>query len=181
MKVGEDNIDWDRNWTEVQKNSIYYEDVSFFNYIREYLPSSFKILELGCGVALWAQVWMKLHGEYYGIDFSPEAINKARQKFPQCKFILDSVYNMDKFNEKFDVVFTNTFLQHIKNENKGLIYSKIHSILNNNGLLLTQEKADVDTPTTMIKDRHIEFIKKHGFQLVKFENSGKSGFLFRKV
>lgn len=180
MKIGEDNIDWDNNWTKVQSNPTYYSDVSSLDYIREYLPTDFKILELGCGVALWGEVWIKLGGTYYGIDFSPEAISRASSKFPQCKFILDYVYNMEKFNEKFNVVFTNTFLQHIKNENKDIIFRKVHDILSDNGLFLTQEKADVDTPTTMIKEKYIEFIKDRGFEFIKFEDSGKSGFLFRR-
>lgn len=180
MPKGDDDIDWDHHWESVENNVTYYDDVKVFDYFIKYIPQfDFKICELGCGPARWAPVWGKIYGKYYGIDSSPKAIDRATKKFPNNKFICNPAWHLYEFNEAFDVVFTNTFLQHVKNENKDLIVRNVRNCLRPYGLFITQEKSDVDSKTTMVAPKWIKFVSDRGFECVTYQEN--KGFVFRRL
>jgi 2-polyprenyl-3-methyl-5-hydroxy-6-metoxy-1,4-benzoquinol methylase len=179
--MSDDNIDWNKHWNEIQTGRIdmILDGRYNFDYFRYLLPERFDILELGCGVGLWTSAWKSVGGKYTGIDASDVAINEARSYHPESRYELINVENFD-FNNEFDVVFTNTFLQHILNEKKESIFERANKALRNNGLMVCQcEKNDVDTITTMSKDRYIELAKRHGFEFVKYYDNFFA-FVFRK-
>ena len=120
--------------------------------------------------------------EYVGVDFSPVAVNLARQKFPEVKVILGRVEEVD-FDSCFDLVFSSTFLQHTKIETKRKILPKVWKSLKENGLLVIQEKADATTNTTFIKQGWIDFICSYGFEFSKATEEGdpRNGFVFKVV
>jgi len=180
--ISDDNVDWSQHWTE-HKNDTDFSDVNAFDYFMDLLPKNFAILDIGCGSCKFYPLFKLLGcGEYVGVDFSPTAINLAKQKFPEVKAILMRVEEID-FNSYFDLVFSNTFLQHTKIETKRKILPKVWKSLKENGLLVIQEKADATTNTTFIKQGWIDFIHDYGFDFVRAtkENDPRNGLVFKVV
>ena len=180
--ISDDNVDWSQHWTE-HKNDTDFSDVNAFDYFMDLLPKNFAILDIGCGSCKFYPLF-KLLGcsEYVGVDFSPTAIDLARKKFPELTLLLMRVEQID-FNSHFDLVFSNTFLQHTKIETKRKILPKVWKSLKENGLLVIQEKADVTTNTTFIKQGWIDFIHDYGFDFVRAtkENDPRNGLVFKVV
>jgi len=180
--ISDDNVDWSQHWTE-HKNDTDFSDVNALDYFKDLLPKNFAILDIGCGSCKFYPLFKLLGcGEYVGVDFSPTAINLAKQKFPEVKAILMRVEEID-FNSYFDLVFSNTLLQHTKIETKKKILPKVWKSLKENGLLVIQEKADATTNTTFIKQGWIDFICSYGFEFSKATEEGdpRNGFVFKVV
>ncbi len=80
-------------------------------------PQGIKIIELGCGEAPWAVPLVQLGVKYTGIDYSPHAIAKARERAKEHGLNLDfrvmDVLEMDKEigANKYEVVFDQRCLQ----------------------------------------------------------------------
>lgn len=180
-QIGSDSIDWNKHWSEVQTN-VTDADVTSLSWVVDYLPKRpCSVLEIGCGIGRFCNAWSKLNIDYYGLDFSEVAISKARQLHPNNQFIRAFAYEVRMFNMTFDIIFTNTFLQHVANMDKNFLFEEIPKVLKPEGLLiLSAEKNDVNTYTTMQKDLLIEFLKYRGFQLLKYEGEPINGFVFRK-
>jgi SAM-dependent methyltransferase len=180
-KIGDDNIDWDNHWKNIQK------DISdaqprelewFFNYLPK---GQFDVLEIGCGPARYCNAWELIGGHYFGLDFSEEAIAIARKLHPNNQFIHGFNHEVRTFGRTFDVVFTNTHLQHVANINKNFLLQEIHKVLNLEGILITNlEKDDQDTNTTMTYQKWKDFVESHGFKLEKYAGTNQ-GYVFRRV
>ena len=75
-----------------------------------------KILEIGCGVGQFANyLFDEGFTEYIGIDFSEEAIRKAKDTNIRHKnnFYVDNAYTTDFFNRNYNVVVLFEFLEHV--------------------------------------------------------------------
>jgi len=180
LALSNDNINWDGHWTE-HKADTDFTDVNALDYFKDLLPEGFKVLDIGCGSCKFYPLF-KLAGcgEYVGVDFSPTAIDQARKKFPELTLLLMRVEQID-FDSCFDLVFSNTFLQHTNIETKRKIFPTISKSLKKEGLLIIQEKSDVQTDTTFTKQGWIDFIRGYGFDFVRAteENDPRNGFVFR--
>ena len=69
------------------------------------------LLHLQCHFGLDTISWARKGAKVTGVDFSPEAINKAEELSEktgvEARFILANIYDLpDILNEKFDIVFT---------------------------------------------------------------------------
>jgi 2-polyprenyl-3-methyl-5-hydroxy-6-metoxy-1,4-benzoquinol methylase len=82
--------------------------------VKEYLPKG-KILELGCGTGQFAHYLRdEGHKDYYGVDFSPVAIETAR-KFSNLSFGIANIEKDGTFykNKTYDIVISLETLEHI--------------------------------------------------------------------
>lgn len=181
-QIGDDNIDWDLNWQTVQTNEKD-ADVKSLDWFFTYLPDGkFSVLEIGCGIGRFANAFKLIGGDYYGIDFSEVAIHKARILHPEAHFFRGFNTEVRIFGITFNVVFTNTHLQHVNNYNKNFLFSEIHKVVSPQGLfILSAEKHDYDAKTTITKDKLITTIESHGFKLEHYEPTPLNGFVFRKT
>lgn len=71
------------------------------------------ILDIGCGNGALALSNEKLNFNYIGIDFSEEAIKKAKGIYPDGKFIICDVENPGNINKKFDVIILSEILYYV--------------------------------------------------------------------
>jgi len=182
MAISDDNIDWDRHWIE-HKDDKDFADPNAFDYFIGFLEEGFSVLELGCGTCKWYPAFkLAGAGRYVGVDFSPVAIEIAKEKFPELELYLMRAEEIE-FEEEFDLVFTHTFLQHTKIETKRKLMPKIWRALKPGGLLVIQEKCDVDTLTTFTRENWIKFITQFGFAYLLSTKEGdpRNGFVFMKV
>lgn len=182
MAIGDDNIDWNKHWTEHKEDKDFY-NVNAFDYFADLLPKNFRVLDIGCGSCKFYPLFKRLGcNEYVGVDFSARALNLASQKFPKVKVMLMRVEEID-INSYFDLVFSNTFFQHTSMETKRKIFPKVWKSLKENGFLVIQEKSDVTTDTTFIKQGWIDFICGYGFEFIRAteESDPRNGFVFMVV
>lgn len=189
---GDDDIDWDLHWTDVQLDVLESEqrvlDAHVFSWVVDSLPTTpFKVLEIGCGPAIYALAWESVGGSYNGLDFSEIAIGKAKARRPECQFIIGHNSHVKEFGLTFDVVYTSAHLQHVANANKFYLFKQLYDVLTPSGLLVTMnEKHDVDSKTTFLRDNYIKFVESCGFKLERYINreprgDPTNGFAFRKV
>ena len=61
---------------------------NFLAFMRESLPSSGRALEVGCGAGEFTGAMAKLGLNATGVDLSPVGVEKARDRFPDCDFLV---------------------------------------------------------------------------------------------
>jgi ubiquinone/menaquinone biosynthesis C-methylase UbiE len=177
---GDDDISWDQHWTE-HKDDIDFHNADAFDYFRDLLTKDFKVLEIGCGSCKFYPVFKLVGcGEYVGVDFSPVATSQARAKFPDLKVLLMRAEEID-FDAYFDLVFSNTFLQHTRVETKNKIFPRVYKALKQNGLLVFQENPYAQTATTFLRENWISFTESFGFKFLRatLADDARNGFVFR--
>ncbi|MHB8153773.1 MAG: class I SAM-dependent methyltransferase, partial [Bacillati bacterium] len=165
--IGDDGIDWNKHWSEVQLD-ITDAPVDEFKWCKRHLPKHiFAVCELGCGPARYAHAWKSLGGQYYGIDLSNIAIAKAKSLHLEISdnFIVGENINISMFGRQFDVVFTNAHLQHVLNSKKVAIFKNVEKCLKPDGIIVLKcEKHDVQTDTTMTYGKLSSMFNDLGFK-----------------
>ena len=90
----------------------------------KYIKSIFKnvkikkgseILEYGCGAGAFLGYWYQKKYLLYGIDYSKSLILKGRKYFPKINFEVGEISSLDSFNKKFDLIFSHSVFQYLKN------------------------------------------------------------------
>lgn len=118
---------------------------SFINYteefelykslIEKYLPAK-TILEIGCGTGNLASYFNKASYAYIGLDISEQMLQIAKEKAPNCNFILA---DMRKFNlnQPVDscIITARTISYLITNEDVNNTFQSIYKNLNPKGVL----------------------------------------------
>ncbi|MEB3101473.1 trans-aconitate 2-methyltransferase [Ferviditalea candida] len=72
-----------------------------------------KILDLGCGTGDLADEMTKLGADVTGLDASEEMISRAREKYPELRFIIGRAESF-RAEEPYDAVFSNAALHWVK-------------------------------------------------------------------
>ncbi|WP_435011863.1 class I SAM-dependent methyltransferase (plasmid) [Tundrisphaera lichenicola] len=74
-----------------------------------------RILDLGCGMG-WLSGELAQFGPTTGIDLSEEAIDRARQEYPQATFYAGDVLDMELAEGQFDVVVSQEVIAHVPDQ-----------------------------------------------------------------
>jgi ubiquinone/menaquinone biosynthesis C-methylase UbiE len=98
-----------------------------------------KVMDLGCGSALWRHVFDGY--DYYGVDQNEKMIKVAKKRFPKDKFIVCNGMSLDFEDESFDLVFTAVVLQHNKHIDKEIVAREIHRVLRSGGYYFCSENT----------------------------------------
>jgi ubiquinone/menaquinone biosynthesis C-methylase UbiE len=102
------------------------------------------VLEIGCGNGYGASLINRQapHG-YVGIDVMEEQIEKARQRYPQFKFIVQDATDLGQFADASkDVIIIFGVLHHIPEWRK--VIDEIHRVLKPNGSFFVEEPRGMD-------------------------------------
>lgn len=99
------------------------------------LPKGASILDIGCAGGYKAKYMTDKGFKVEGIDFSEEMIKEAKERFPDLHFEVFDIYDLDKYNKKFDAIFIQAVLLHIPKKRIMEVLEKIKSKLNDGGLL----------------------------------------------
>ena len=93
-----------------------------------------KILDLGCGYGYYTDYFRSIGGCATGVDGSQKMIDIAKDKYPECDFLVADITGRFPFEkETFDIVFCNQVLMDIENiEN---VFSECYRILKHGGIL----------------------------------------------
>jgi len=74
------------------------------------------VVDFGCGRGFLLEainVSREDHGELYGIDYSEEGINKARDRVPQAQFMVGDVSDVPMPDDYFDYAVSVEVLEHL--------------------------------------------------------------------
>lgn len=104
----------------------------------ELIDSCGSVLELGCSDARNVPVFRQRFPDagYFGLDPSVEAIDAARQAWPDGSYRIGLATDLDKFNRRFSLIYCGFFLYLQDREELFLLMHKIHNALDDNGHLL---------------------------------------------
>lgn len=121
------------------------------NAVKNFAPEkkhNIEILDFGCGRG-WLSQRLSEFGRVTGVDLSDEAINKAKQNFPDIDFIcLDAAADLHQSLQykKFDLVVSSEVIEHIVLQQDYL--NNMTSLLAANGKLI------LTTPNAKWKSHH---------------------------
>ena len=109
--------DWDKIYLEGKHNSVWpwSEVVSSVNrHAIGNFRHPLKVLELGCGAGANIPFFNTIDADYYGIDYSPKAVNDLNKKFPHLagKIKSGDFCTEIPFNETFDIILDRGSITH---------------------------------------------------------------------
>ncbi len=115
---------------EREKNPLVPGHYYLFNWIKPFIKSKSKILDIGCWSGALEILFEKEDCHVTGIDLEPEPIEYARKRFPNFRFEQASIIQKLPFEEKeFDIALYFMVIEHIP---KG---TELTSLININRVL----------------------------------------------
>lgn len=99
----------------------------------------FRILELGCGAGRWLEYFNPYSLGMTGVDFSPAAIELARNKqIPGAAFVCSGIEEFEP-NGKYDLIYFSSVLQYLANHQMWHILEKYRDFLTPDGLFIIRD------------------------------------------
>lgn len=108
-------------WTEKESIRRIYDQrfLFFYKIIKREISGKGRItlLDYGCGDGYWSLVFSRfLLCEVTGVDYNPLRLERARPIIKNAKFIEADLRETNEQLGKFDIVFCNQVIEHIKND-----------------------------------------------------------------
>jgi len=97
-------------------------------------PVKGKLLDVGCGVGVFAKLAEELGFEVYAFDPAEEAIKYAREKFQLKNTVAGTIGNIPPDWQDFDVISAIEVIEHVENPRE--LVSRIYSLLKPGGCFI---------------------------------------------
>lgn len=121
--------------------------LQWLDLLKQRLPQSARILDLGCGAAMpIASQLCDLGHQYTGVDGSQRQIALARVNAPRGRFIVADMTTVEFEAASFDAVTAFYSITHIPRDRHPELLKRVHGWLKPNGILLASLGHD-DTPS----------------------------------
>ncbi len=122
--------------------------------VREFCPDLKNFIDLGCGDGALGRYIHDYYPDASGIylDYSEPMIAELKKKLKYKSRILTEDYSKDQWLENikndrpFDLVLSGYSIHHLPDEDKKILYKRIHGILKDGGLFLNLEHVLSATP-----------------------------------
>ena len=125
-----------------------------FNHIHSFaalLPTSGKVLDMGCGPGRHADLLAKEGLQVTGLDFSEGLLSVARKRFPLLEFVQGDFLSLPFENGSFDGVWANTSLLHLETiEEVQTALGEAYRVLKSRGVIHILVKAQVGAEKTAV-------------------------------
>lgn len=142
---------WDNTWQQKMKNiPDYLLYRNKFDSIVSIVPSTKKVLDVGCGIGILMERLLKEKDcQVVGIDMSESAVEYIKKKGMEAK--LAKVPPIPYPDNSFDVVIATEFLEHFTRPL--LIFDELLRVLKNSGMFITSvpENHGFDTNREHVK------------------------------
>lgn len=103
--------------------------------VRKNVSKEPNVLDLGCGDGRLASIWREIiGGNIYALDLSPEAMQKAKTRYPFINFTDGDATQTPYDADFFDVVVNQEVMEHIEDQQKFVF--ECNRILKKNGYLI---------------------------------------------
>ena len=135
------------------------------------------ILDLGCGDGNMSAYFMDNGASrVYGIDISENMISEANKLYADenRKFEVMKMEDISQINEKFDIVYSSLAFHYVEDFNK--LLSDIHSLLNENGVLIFSQENPVESASIFNREdlkNRIDIDGKRYYLLSDYANEGE--------
>jgi ubiquinone/menaquinone biosynthesis C-methylase UbiE len=165
--------DWKKLYNKVYKEGAHWEKgpSPYVEEFTRYLKKRDKILDAGCGSGRDSVFLAKKGFEVCGIDFSKEAIKKAKEKFgaKNLRFLVGKVENLPFKKRFFDGVYSGYVLQHASLKKTA---SEIARVLKDGGIaylifLLNYKYLSTNKTIKYHKKGDIVSVYKKNFKILK--------------
>jgi 2-polyprenyl-3-methyl-5-hydroxy-6-metoxy-1,4-benzoquinol methylase len=119
--------------------------LSYYKFAAKMIGQNKKVLDIGCNEGIGTWLIANMCGYAEGIDFDKEAIESAKSNFQDFKNINFFYEDFFKFNEinSFDSIISFDVIEHILSENSDLFFSKVASLLTNNGMAIIGSPSEI--------------------------------------
>ena len=114
-----------------------------------------RVLDLGCGTGIYANILKSYGANVYGIDTSLGMITIAKSYAPGIDFRVGSVYKMPYKSNYFDVIVSAFVFQHFENIDKAL--KEIRRVLKTNGIYVFSLSNPIMEVSHHIKNKKRRF------------------------
>ena len=168
-----DNTDWDKFSDEMfSMGEITGDGTDRFDDCRELIKTDTdtkerRALDCGCNIGKWYNIVRNYGFKYTGVDSCNKAIFMAREANPNVDFLCSPLWDLN-FSEDFDLVFTNSVLQHNILVDQEKIIEKIYKALKPGGIFRMEEGTEpITTDTQRTKQGWIDMVESHGFKFIK--------------
>ena len=117
-----------------------------------------KILEIGCGLGRWAEIFHDKCKSYLGLDYAENLINLAKENYnyENCEFQVMSALDI-KIDEliikpPFDIIFIAGVLIYLNDEDISQMIKEINKISSKNKIIYIRETISVMNNRLTLKD-----------------------------
>lgn len=108
-----------------------------FDHFLAYTRKHAKVLDIGCGNGRLYDFLQPKDVTYLGIDHNSNMLDLARKNFPEAKFQLDDIMDLNLEEEAFDNVFCIAAFHHIPTKKmRKKVLEDIHNTLKPDGVLI---------------------------------------------
>lgn len=173
-----DNSTFYKEYSEMRTTNLNANELIEIPIIKSMLPDlkGKKVLDLGCGNGTMSRYFIEQGAcEVLALDISQNMINEAKEKnnLEGITYIIDGMENLDKINDKFDLVFSSLAFHYIEDFNK--LMKDINNLLNDNGILLFSQEHPTVTASILNKDekKYVTIGDTRYFYLNNYNNNGK--------
>ncbi len=108
-----------------------------FLYFLEFIENNVKVLDLGCGNGRLYELLRSKKVEYLGVDNNSNLLEKAKENFPEARFQLGDMVDLDLPDNHFNAVFCIAAFHHIPGRKlRHKAVSEMHRVLKKKGVLI---------------------------------------------
>jgi len=105
--------------------------------VKDYVKEGEKVLDFGCGIGQWYEVFKEKKVQYFGVDFSEKLIEIAKAKYPDANFQVIDGINLPFEKEFFDKVYAIAVFHHLPSEKIRIsVLREIKRVLKKEGILI---------------------------------------------
>ncbi|MFA5396050.1 MAG: methyltransferase domain-containing protein [Methanogenium sp.] len=149
-RANEININSPEYWDEYNTTKKGYESnvrrsgLPRYLEVLKHVSKNSNILDLGSNFGDFLKYMLENKIEfksYSGLDFSPAAIEKAKNLFPEYEWILADCQNLNLPNDKYDTIVAMQILEHL--EKPALFVKKLYEMIKEDGQIIMTVPNDV--------------------------------------
>ena len=152
-----------------------------------------RILDLGCGPGINSGYIDSKHFDVEGVDLSQKMIAQASMTYPNIKFHLADMTQINFPSQSFDGIFASYSIIHLPKEKIPAFFTELHRILRPGGLLYVSVQCGKSTEgfyshpsipdeplflNIFSKEEVTELFYKYGFQIISQHEKLPSGKVF---
>ena len=98
-----------------------------------------RVLDIGCGAGRWSRRLRDLGATVTAVDYSKEAIARARERIPRVDFVVADLVNDDLGSGRYDVVLSATVLALLAPEEQDVAVASVDRAVVRDGWLVAME------------------------------------------
>lgn len=146
------------NWVS-NKIHTFYADSAFRAFVK-YLRKGDKILDVGCGHGREVPLFLGIGHEllYEGLDISEKFIEIAKSRYPQLKFHLGNLLDVETLPSGFDGFWAASTLQHIPAEDWPVMLENLEHVMKAAAIGYFSVPNDRPNPASEKDPRHFTLL-----------------------